>query len=391
MYSVQPCQYEQDGLPSISGFVIENNTCDGEQLLWINRFLHKKAMKSSGTCRQYAYRLCRFLNYLDNLGKSISDCADSDIVRYMRSLQYDLNTEVISLTQRLSPSALYAYYAPIRGLFLYLYESDYPIKVSIKMTECRHKDGYLKGIAPSLPRPDLVIDESYERGAPNKDYIRWYTEDQINAILYNFLTIRDKAIFSISLDGFRIDEILSSRAEDYDEKHGILKPYRSKRQPDGSERRSAPLSERSMKLLEDYLLEERGRVEAELFDMGRMPADNIFVNLRHGETFGQAMNYITFRQALKGAAKRAGLDPDKVRTHSGRSTRANEVLRDMAEHPERWKNTKQVKDIFGWKSDKSMEPYINRNDVRTNIAIAKKLREIDREKKKRVKKKNEGL
>ena len=200
------------------------------------------------------------------------------------------------------------------------------------------------------------------------------------AILSGFRTLRDKAVFSISLDGFRIDEILSSRREDYDESTGILTPYRSKRKPDGSELRSAPLSERSIKLLEDYYLEERAPVEAALFDMGKMPAENIFLTLRRGKTFGEPLSYMAFRQALKGAARRAGLDPEKIRTHSGRSTRANEVSRDMAEHPERWKGgMKQVRDIFGWKSDRSFDPYVNRNDTRTQKALAKKLRQIDEE------------
>ena len=254
------------------------------------------------------------------------------------------------------------------------------------MTEVHTKDGYLKGIAPSLPRPDLVIDESYERGAATRDYIKWYTDEEKDAILSNLRTLRDKAVFSISLDGFRIDEILSSRREDYDDSTGILTPYRSKRKPDGSELRSAPLSERSIKLLNDYFNEERYPAESALFDMGKMPADNIFIVLRRGDTFGEPLGYMAFRQALKGAAKRAGLDPDMVRTHSGRSTRANEVFTDVAEHPERWKSMKQIKDIFGWKSDSSADPYVNRNDIRTQKAVARKLKQIDQERREADKK-----
>ena len=385
MYTVYSCRYEQS-IGISTGFIIENDSCDPTHLLWINRFLHEKAVKSSGTSRQYAYRLRRFLNYLESLGKSIEDCTDADLVRYMHSLQYDLSSNVISIDQRLSPPAFLAYYSPVRGLFLYLYQKGQPVRVSVRMTEVYNRDGYLKGIAPSLPQPDLVVEESYERGAATRDYIKWYNDEEKDAILSHLRTLRDKAVFSISLDGFRIDEILSSRMEDYDRSTGILTPYRSKRKPDGSELRSASLSERSIKLLNDYFSEERYPAEAALFDMGRMPADNIFVTLRRGDTFGEPLKYMTFRQALKGAAKRAGIDPDRVRTHSGRSTRANEVFRDIAEHPEHWKDMKQVRDIFGWKSDKSFDPYVNRNDIRTQKAVAKKLRQIDEERKESEKK-----
>ena len=116
--------------------------------------------------------------------------------------------------------------------------------------------------------------------------------------------------------------------------------------------------------------------------------DEIFVVLRHGESYGQPLRYNNFWQILKGAARRMGFDPEMVRTHSGRSTRANEVFTDMAKHPGKW-TEQDILDLFGWASVKSAKPYINKNDPDRKIAIAKKLKEADNERREREREKNE--
>ena len=308
----------------------------------------------------------------------------------MRSLQYDTSTKVISITEQVrSPEALGSYYYPVRGLFIYLYQCKQPLKVEIELVQKYNRDRYLQGIAPALTKPDLVLDQAYEHGAKRREYIRWYTEEQKLTLLCGFRSLRDKTIISLGLDGFRIDEILSARMRDYDQARGILTPYRSKRKADGSEMRSAPLSDRSVHLLEDYLINERGLVEATLEDNGKMMPDEIFVVLRHGESYGQPLKYNNFWQILKSAARRMGFDPSMVRTHSGRSTRANEVFTDMAKHPGKW-TEQDILDLFGWASFKSAKPYINKNDPDRTIAIAKKLEETDKERRERSRNKNEN-
>lgn len=377
MFTVKKCTFSTT-LGEVCGYVIENASVDPVDLMWVNKYLHKLSNKSSKTTYQYAHRLCKFLQFLKKRGKTYRDCTDDDIVKYMHGLQYDMSSAVVFIVeQRLSPQALAAYYYPIRGLYIYLFDCKQPVKVDIQLVMKYRRERYLQGIAPALPSPDLVLDTAYERGAPAKDYIKWYTEEQKEALLSSLRTLRDRAIFSISLDGFRIDEILSSRESDYDQENAVLTPYRSKRKQDGSKKRSAPLSDRSVKLLKEYKINERDVVETEVEESGGKMPDEIFVVLRRGESCGQPLKYGNFMQILKGAARRAGMDETKIRTHSGRSTRANEVVTDRAKNPGKWTD-KDIRDLFGWKSDRSAEPYINRNDPERMKALAGRLRDMDK-------------
>lgn len=377
MFTVKECTF-QTTIGNLCGYLIENESVDPVDLMWVNHYLHFLAQKSDATAYQYAHRLCRFLAYLEKRGKTFWDCTDEDIIKYLRQLQYDTSTPIVSIVEQcISYPAAAAYYYPVRGFYLFLHNCRQPIKPSIKYVMRYNRDRYLQGIAPVIEAPDLAIENSLDRGAPAREYIKWYSNEQKEALLNAFRTLRDKAIFSIGLDGFRIDEILSSSIDDYDKDTATLTPYRSKRKEDGSEERHAPLSERSVMLLEKYKINERDLVEMEIEETGgRMPRE-LFVVLRHGESFGKPLKYRAFWQNLKTAAKRAGLEPAKTRTHSGRSTRANEVFTDYAENPEKW-TEEEILELFGWKSMRSAAPYINHNDPDRRKAIARKINEIDK-------------
>ena len=379
MYTVEPCIYDTTR-GDVAGYLI----CSDEDLIetdifLVNRYLHKMAMGSDQTARQYAYRLLIFINFLRARGKDVLTCTDDDIVRYLHSVQYDMDGDVVSIQQKISPYALGAYYYPVRGLFVYLSLCKIPLNVDIKMISTRNgKNSYLQGIAQTMPVPDLVLEQSFKKGAPSRDYKKWYTPEEKDSLLSAFRTTRDKAITSISLDGFRADEILSSRMCDYDTESGVLTPFRSKRKDDGSELRSHTLSERSVRFIEDYLMFERAEIENELYERGEKIADEIFVVMERGKYYGKALSYHSYWKNLKAAARRAGFDEKKIRTHSGRSTRANEIFSDWAEHPDAW-TEREIMDVFGWKSFESATPYINRNDRRRQIVTMEKLKRIDDE------------
>lgn len=99
----------------------------------------------------------------------------------------------------------------------------------------------------------------------------------------------------------------------------------------------------------------------------------IFLNLREREgSFGKPMAYHNALEIIKRAAKHAGLDPAKVRTHSGRSTKMEELLRQQALDPASLTDN-QILDIMGWKSMGSAEPYKNRQDRVTAVENWKRL------------------
>ncbi|MGN0038883.1 MAG: tyrosine-type recombinase/integrase [Coriobacteriales bacterium] len=204
------------------------------------------------------------------------------------------------------------------------------------------------------------------------DYEKWYTDEQVEAIIQNLRTYRDKAVFSISLDGLRVDEILSSRIDLYSASDGTLKLARSKGRSEGAGRLCV-LSERSRNLLEEYLYNERSIVEQKLIEAGLVVPLELFLNLREREgSFGKPMAYHNTLEIIKRAAKRAGLDPAKIRTHSGRSTKAGELFRIQAKNPEKMTDN-QILEIMGWKSMTSAEPYKNRQDRETAVENWKRL------------------
>ena len=126
MYSAVPCNYILSDGSEIQGHMIEHSESDGKALLWVNRFLHQLAMRSRNTAKQYAYRLCLFFNYLEGMGKTYDEATDEDIISFLNSFLYDPSS-VTPIQLKRSPRAIEAYYTPIRGLYIYLYESKRPV------------------------------------------------------------------------------------------------------------------------------------------------------------------------------------------------------------------------------------------------------------------------
>ena len=58
----------------------------------------------------------------------------------------------------------------------------------------------------------------------------------------HFTTLRDEAVFRLTLEGFRIDEVLSMKLSDYDSVKQLIQPTRSKRKIRGIYRESEPFA-----------------------------------------------------------------------------------------------------------------------------------------------------
>ena len=51
-----------------------------------------------------------------------------------------------------------------------------------------------------------ILDAALPRQKPRREYIKWYTKEQIDLMCCHFTTLRDEAVFRLTLEGFRIDE-----------------------------------------------------------------------------------------------------------------------------------------------------------------------------------------
>ena len=343
--------------------------------LWANKFLHKMNMGSPQTARQYAYKLCKYLNYLQDCWHiGYADATAKHLAGFLRFLQFGNVIPFVGAVEgKRSGFTVRGYYTVVASFYTFLRSQGKDIKMEVaeeRSGENPHSFLYGQGIVTTSPR--YVAETSFVSGKPPVDYEKWYTDEQVDAILSNLRTYRDKAVFSLSLDGLRIDEILSAQIDLYRADEGTLKLFRSKGRREG-EGRVCVLSERSRRLLEEYLYSERSAVEGKLIDSGVLIPTEIFLNLREREgSFGKPMAYHNALEIIKRAAKHAGLDPAKVRTHSGRSTKMEELLRQQALDPASLTDN-QILDIMGWKSMGSAEPYKNRQDRVTAVENWKRL------------------
>lgn len=372
MFAVEKCLYPKADGGTMDGWIINHPDA---YPFWANKFLHKMNMGSPQTARQYAYKLCKYLNYLEDCWHiGYADATAKHLAGFLRFLQFGNVIPFVGAVEgKRSGFTVRGYYTVVASFYTFLRSQGKDIKMEVaeeRSGENPHSFLYGQGIVTTSPR--YVAETSFVSGKPPVDYEKWYTDEQVDAILSNFRTYRDKAVFSLSLDGLRIDEILSAQIDLYRADEGTLKLFRSKGRREG-EGRVCVLSERSRRLLEEYLYNERSAVEGKLIDSGVLVPTEIFLNLREREgSFGKPMAYHNALEIIKRAAKHAGLDPAKVRTHSGRSTKMEELLRQQALDPASLTDN-QILDIMGWKSMESAEPYKNRQDRVTAVENWKRL------------------
>ncbi len=376
MYSVVKCKYQKKASQTTDGWMLVH---EKTYPFLPNKFLHQMNMGSSNTAKQYAYKLCKFFNYLEsNWNTDYRFATTQHLNNFFTYLLYGTSNNIISLTEtNRSGFTLRSYFSVIKRFYSYIYSQNIELKMEVKQTKTAvSKHAYLYGQYWESKKTALFIDNSFERGKPPIRYEKWYTNDQIAAILSNLNTYRDKAVFSFSLDGMRIDEILSLRLHDYNSNQGTISLFRSKGRQDGEVHRICVLSERSRFILEEYLFNERDPVEDKIIQMGDRMSENIFINLKkRKDSFGMPMKYHNALEIIKVAAKKAGLDPSKIRTHSGRSTKAGELFREQARNPQDLTDN-QILKIMGWANMSSAEPYINRQDRETTIETWKRLEKI---------------
>ena len=350
----------------------------------VNKFLHQMNLGSINTAKQYAYKLCAFLNYLEEIWEiNYIEAETKHLKNFIRYMQY--GKKIIpfgTIEGNKSGFTVQAYMNVIKRFYEFLYGQGIDLNLEFQTKRKNNPEAYLYGQNWDQMVTRLEINDVFDRSKMPIDYIKWYSDEQIEAILDNLKTYRDKAIFSISLDGCRIDEILSLQMKNYNCQEALLTLHRSKGRQTGNTNRLVVLSNRSWKLLEDYLFYERAEVEMDLLEKDILPPEEIFLNLRkRDDSYGQPIKYYNILCILKSAAERAGLDPSRIRTHSGRSTKAMDLFRYQAEHPQELSDDK-IKEIMGWKSLDSANPYKNRQDKEITIITAKKLADIKEKRKK---------
>lgn len=280
----------------------------------------------------------------------------------------------ISLTPLVTYNTLSGYIVAVTEFYKWL-ENNYESNMEFEIKTDRHyvKKSFFYGQIYSQDYKYL-IDKNIPLLKPKREFIKWYTDEEKDVLCKNFKCLRDEAVFRLTLEGFRIDEVLSMELGNYDALKRLIQPMRSKGKlsaysAENNTLRTVALPQKTCDIIDRYILEERTVAENESGVINQ----NLFINIKKGADFGQPLAYRNYLKILKRCAKRAGLAPDKIRTHSGRSTKVMEYIEHQVKHPEDGITDVILMECFGWKNIDSIQPYKNHNNPAVAIEIMKKL------------------
>lgn len=341
----------------------------------VSCWLETISLGSIKTGRKYAYELVSYLRYLDAIGMQYRDVHEKKIIDGYRNhlLLGTENSKVKSIgstktfkAATVSLSVVSTFYAWLEGRN---YNSPIPTNLEGKATKRynKMKNSFLYG---QIWQTDYSkeLKENY-RFRQNKEHTKWYTEEEKEALASNFKTIRDKVIFLITVEGgARIDEILTLKYEDYNSIERTIFIRKSK-----TFCREIVLPRYVCDEIDRYISTERQEVE-----IAQGLLDDLFINLKCGDTQGSRVEYRNYWEVLKRCAKRAGMDPSKVITHAGRSTRAQELIEMQILSPEQGITDTLICDVMGWTSIDSAKPYRKQLSYKTQKVIVDKIEERKR-------------
>jgi len=342
-----------------------------------SRWLKLRSSSSLPTAYKYGNVLVRFFNYLSDRKVAYYNASKSDLRNFFIDLiDFDKNGNY-SVKPVVQYRTIISYKAVLISFYKYLtnfYDNNIVTTVEVSKDSAPLSVNHVVRIRwndINIIVNDVIDLHMTKFKTADKEYIKMYSIEEIVAISDNFNTIRNRAIFHLTLYGLRIDEVLSIKLKDYNNKEGIVKPSRSK----GRKRdqiREVVIGMDAINPIEAYLFHER-RVAEQLAAMQKQSCEYLFVTTRvvYNELDFKQYTSASYRSAFYTAAKRAGIIKD-VRTHSGRSHRAIELLR-MANEGKVKLSDEQIRLIMGWKSMKSAEPYIEVENKRMADEIVKEV------------------
>lgn len=322
----------------------------------LNEWLETNYLRAYGTGYEYGKKAVSFLNYLDGIGVEYEAATNRHVKAFLRKLIYgDLaSLEIREPCRAAAYSTLTGYTAVVTSLYKWLDEND--------ETAMRFGTNRRRATRSFFYGQIYACDYKYLLGihlprlAGRHEFIKWYTDSEINALASGFLTLRDEAIFRVTLEGFRIDEVLSMRLPDYDPLERSIRPTRSKGRENAAAGKQNPhrliiLPTATCALLDRYIQTERMLAENQSFCV----SESLFINLNRGPHQGEPLRYNNYYRIFKACAVRAGLDPAKIRTHSGRSTNVMRMLEAGASDTDIMHQT-------GWRSIESIAHYRDDNN-----------------------------
>jgi len=368
--------YENDYKTEIIREIITKNDMP---LTIVNKWLSLIGQNSKGTNQGYAYKLKRYLEFIDKFGMDICQVTNSQmIIKFLNKIMHENPKKNLAYTEiQIGYNTISTYAVIIKEFYLWLDEmfnvqnviikpdityqmqKYYEIKKkkSKKKTNYKNESNIIKFDYYNIWVADFMEELGIKRsGCKNNkvEHIKWYSEEDIEIIKTNFNTKRDLAIYCLGLQGARIEEILTIKKEDYISTQQKVFISQSK-----TMLRWIFLPLDVCKIIESYLYTERDVVENEMDFMGVEPY--LFINLKNTRFKGKKVQQGNYRRILKIAGKKAGFNPEEIITHAGRSTKTQQMIKQGA-------NNEQIRNVLGWNNEKSIESYRKKFD--NDIALS---------------------
>lgn len=359
-----------------SGFTVQYIiTEDGIPIYEINRWLHSVSKNSYLTGKEYGYKLAHYLRYLKANGIHYRDVKSKTVIEsYIKYLLYGDKT-VSDVNGKMSLSSIKQRISIIKGFYEWLEEQgeieSNPVKYGSKKdskTDRTHLNSkYLFEHIWNFEMEKSPVAKL--RFKKKQSHIKWYTNDQIEAIMKHLPSIRDKVIFKITLEtGTRIGETLGIHLQDFDSDKGTLKVEKYINFENEARTKT---NEREL-YISDILADEISfYIRGERAENDIHFSDFLFINHK-GENKGKPVTTRNYLKILKKAANRAGLNIKEIRTHSGRSTHAQVLLETLhdGEITEEY-----IRQQMGWEKISSLKPYIRAFNEKNRIKVSKKITE----------------
>jgi integrase/recombinase XerD len=360
-------------------------TQNGKPIEDIYRWLDYQSSNSYLTGKEYAYSLVKYLRFLEKRNLHYLAVQDKAVINdYIKHLLYG-GGQVKKMKGKMSLSSVKKHIGVLKSFYDWL-EDDRKVESNpVKFGNRKRKDkngnqkAYLQSKFFYGQIWDFDFDKSFLKKLNYKqkqNHIKWYTQEEIDIILEHLPTVRDKVIFRISLEtGARIGEILGLRIEDLDAFDGWLQIRRNVNIENEARaktnERDLPILDSLVEDIQSYMSGERANVSLEI------DSDYLFVNYK-GEHKGKPMKPRNFLRILKTASKKAGLSPNEIRTHSGRSTRVQQLIEESRVNPKITDTL--IMEEMGWSSSESLKYY------KKAFSVAHKKEILDKVNEKRIKK-----
>lgn len=381
MYKVEKAIFPHQLLGSREEYLIQDSIFK-HYPFQANCFIKYKSTRSVGTGRQYAYRLCKYLNFLKtDKSKEYYDATEKDVHDFFYSLMYGSSNNIVYIgSAKVTYQTLTMYHSILTGFYQYVQSRGVKLSLTLKKDTKSNKYSFFYGQTYSQNVFE-IIDRSLLKLKSKKEYDEFYNFDDRQRILQSFLTIRDEVIFRLSLLGCRIDEILSLRIFDYNDQSGSISLYSSKGKETSKVNAVIQLDSPTIKAMNNYIENERASTIKNALKLNTRNPEALFLNMKNGNSFGKPLSYRNYLSILKLACSRVGYDSKKIRTHAGRKTRNMDLLHIQQDHPELNLSDLTIQQMMRWKSPESQNPYRNTQDLKTQHYIANQINMLIKESK----------